>query len=174
MDTKLKGDLAEQAAVLEALKRGWGVLRPLGDRLPYDLVFDVTGALVRLQVKYGWLDERTGNYVADTRRTKTNRRRMVRASCTTADFDFALVYVEEFEIFYVIPVSMFVSYGSGIHLVEAERRQRRPRSAEYRDAWNLIPQWAAREETRMRTPVKFGEAAGGVIPSQAPIQSEKV
>jgi hypothetical protein len=33
MDTKLKGDIAEQAAILQALKRGWGVLRPVGDRL---------------------------------------------------------------------------------------------------------------------------------------------
>ena len=32
MNTKHKGDIAEQAAVLEALKRGWGVLRPVGDR----------------------------------------------------------------------------------------------------------------------------------------------
>ncbi len=31
MDTKLKGDIAEQATVLEALKRGWGVLRPVGN-----------------------------------------------------------------------------------------------------------------------------------------------
>ncbi|MCB0551142.1 MAG: hypothetical protein KDD19_26465, partial [Phaeodactylibacter sp.] len=38
MDTKLKGDIAEQALVLNALKRGWGVLTPVGDRLPYDLV----------------------------------------------------------------------------------------------------------------------------------------
>jgi hypothetical protein len=37
MDTKLKGDLAEQAAAFHAMKHGWGVLRPLGDRLPYDL-----------------------------------------------------------------------------------------------------------------------------------------
>jgi hypothetical protein len=34
MDTKLKGDIAEQAVVLQALKRGWGVLRPVGDRGP--------------------------------------------------------------------------------------------------------------------------------------------
>jgi hypothetical protein len=32
MDTKLRGDIAEQAAILHALKRGWGVLRPVGDR----------------------------------------------------------------------------------------------------------------------------------------------
>ncbi|WP_235526638.1 group I intron-associated PD-(D/E)XK endonuclease [Nostoc piscinale] len=34
MDIKLKGDIAEQADVIHALKRGWGVLRPVGDRLP--------------------------------------------------------------------------------------------------------------------------------------------
>jgi hypothetical protein len=78
------------------------------------------------------------------------------------------------DIFYVFPSSVFVGYASGIHLVEAEKRQRKPRSAEFRDAWNLIPLWAARRETCVRTPVKFGEAAGGVTPSQAPGIPEKV
>ena len=40
MSTRLNGDIAEQAAILHALKRGWGILKPVGDRLPYDLVFD--------------------------------------------------------------------------------------------------------------------------------------
>ena len=31
----------------------------------------------------------------------------------------------------------------------------------------LILQWAAREETYVRQPVKIGEAVGGVTPSQA-------
>ena len=174
MDTKLKGDLAEQAAILQALKRGWGVLKPIGDRLPYDLVFDIQGGLVKIQVKYGWYDKRTGNYVVDNRRTKTNRHLMVRDVYTATDFDFALVYLEDLDLFYIFPVDVFVGYGSGIHLVEAERRQRKPHSAEYRDAWRLILQWAVREETRVRLPVKFGEAASGVIPSQALRVSEKV
>ena len=38
MDTKLKGDIAEQQVVLYALKNGWGALIPVGDRLAYDLV----------------------------------------------------------------------------------------------------------------------------------------
>jgi hypothetical protein len=165
--TKLKGDIAEQAAVLHGLKRGWGVLKPIGDRLPYDLVFDVEGTLVKIQVKSAWLDEKSRNYVVDNRRTKTNRRLMLREAYGPSDFDFALVYLVDFDLFYVFPVDVFIGYGSEIHIVEADRRQRKPRSAPYRDAWNSILHWAARRETYVRSPVKVGEAASGVTPSQA-------
>jgi hypothetical protein len=60
-----------------------------------------------------------------------------------------------------------IGYGSEIHIVEADKRQRKPSSTNYRDAWELILHWAASKETLMRSPVKFGEAVGGVIPSQA-------
>ena len=167
MSTKLTGDIAEQAVILHALKRGWGVLRPIGDRLPYDLVFDVNGILVKIQVKSAWRHERSGNYVADNRRTKTNRRVMLRQAYSDLDFDFALIYLPEVETFYVLPVDVFIGYGSEIHFVETDKRQRRPQSTDYRDAWLLISQWAAREVTCASTPVKFGEAVSGVIPSQA-------
>ncbi len=145
MDTKLKGDIAEQAAILEGLKRGWGVLRPVGDRLPYDLVFDVKGRLVKAQVKAAWLDEKSANYMMDTRRTKTNRRVMLRSSYTSEDFDFALVYLPEATVFYVLPVEVFLGFRSGISMVETDRRQRKPRSAAYRDAWHLLEQIAPAE-----------------------------
>ncbi len=138
MDTKLKGDIAEQAAILHAMKHGFGVLKPIGDRLPYDLVFDVSGFLVKVQVKSAWLDLPSGNYVVDNRRTKTNRRVMLRKAYQSSDFDFALAYIQEIDLFYVFPVDIFIGYGSELHLVEAEKRQRKPRSAPYRDAWNLI------------------------------------
>ena len=147
MDTKLKGDIAEQAAILEALKRGWGVLKTIGDRLPYDLVFDVEGVLVRVQVKWAWYQEADDAYVVDNRRTKTNRRVMKREVYQSTDFDFALVYISESELFYVFPVDVFIDYGSQIYLVESGKRQRKPRSAEYREAWDLISSWAAHEET---------------------------
>jgi PD-(D/E)XK endonuclease len=172
MNTKLKGDIAEQAAILRGLKYGWGVLRPIGDRMPYDIVFDVQGQFVKAQVKSAWFDELRGNYVVDNRRTKTNRRMMVRESYTLSDFDFALVYIEALDLFYVFPVEVFIAYASEIHLVEADKRQRKANSASYRDAWELILQWAARWETGVRTPVKFGEAGGAVIPSQALIAQE--
>jgi hypothetical protein len=164
MDTKLKGDIAEQATILEALKRGWGVLKPIGDRLPYELVFDVEGSLIRVQVKYAWFYEPDGNFIIDNRRTKTNRRQMRRQSYSLTDFDFALVHIAKLELFYVFPVEVFIGYPGQIHLVEADKRQRKPRSAEYRDAWQLISNWAAREETCVRSPVKVGEASSGGDP----------
>lgn len=49
-------------------------------------------------------------------------------------------------------MEVFVAYGSEIHLVEAEKRQRKPRSAQYRDGWELIWQRAnRREETETTT-----------------------
>jgi hypothetical protein len=173
MDTKLKGDIAEQAAILQALKRGWGVLKPVGDRLPYDLVFDVEGSLVKVQVKSAWFDETRGNYVTDNRRTKTNRRIMVRETYKQSDFDFALVYLSDLDLFYVFPVDVFISYASEIHLVEVDKRQRKPRSADYRDGWESILQWAVCRETCIRSPLKFGEASGNGNPEPSPHQLMK-
>jgi hypothetical protein len=138
MNTKSKGDLAEQAVILKALTHEWGVLRPIGDRLPYDLVFDIEGKLFKIQVKCAWFDKKRKNFVVDTRRTKTNRRKMLRSLYTVNDFDFAVVYIGELNVFYVFPVTVFISYGSEVHLIETEKRQRKPKSADFREAWQLI------------------------------------
>ena len=138
MDTKLKGDIAEQAVILLALKQGWGVLKPVGDRLPYDMVFDINGKFIKIQVKSAWFDESRQNYVVDNRRTKTNRRVILREKYNETDFDFAIIYLEEIHIFYIMPVDIFISYSSEIHLVETEKRQRKPKSADYREAWHLL------------------------------------
>ncbi|UYZ62307.1 group I intron-associated PD-(D/E)XK endonuclease [Hymenobacter weizhouensis] len=167
MNTKLKGDIAEQAVTLRALKQGWGVLRPIGDRLPYDLVFDIGGRLLKVQVKSAWFDTARGNWVVDNRRTKTNRRHMVRSRYCVNDFDFAIAYLDEIDLMYVFPVDVFISYGSEIHLIETNKRQRKPRSAAYREAWMLMAHWAALEETPLCSLAKLGEAGSAVIPSQA-------
>lgn len=144
--TKLKGDIAEQAVALKALQKGWEVLRPTGDRLPYDLVFDVNGCLLKIQVKSAWFDQRKENYVIDNRRTKTNRRSMKRSNYDDKDFDFAIGYINELDVCYIFPVDVFIGYGSEIHLVESDKRQRKPKSAAFREAWKLISQRAASKE----------------------------
>jgi hypothetical protein len=143
MDTKIKGDIAEQAVILFALQKQWGVAKPIGDRLPYDVIFDVNGKLAKIQVKYAWYDNVKSNFVVDVRRTKTNRRNMVRMPYTVKDFDFAVVYIEDLRVFYVFPSEVFIGYGSEIHFVETDKRQRKPKSFGFRNAWELIEQWAA-------------------------------
>ena len=143
MDTKLKGDIAEQAVVLYALKQGCGVLKPVGDTLPYDLALDISGSILTIQVKSAWFDIKRQNYVVDNRRTKTNRRVMIRENYEVKNFDFAVIFIEELDVFYVMPSDVFISYGSEIHLVETVKRQRKPKSGEYRNTWNLVLQRAA-------------------------------
>jgi hypothetical protein len=167
MDTKSVGDIREQAAILKAMKNGWAVLKPIGDRLAYDLVFDVCGRLVKVQVKTAWWYENKGVHYVDVRRTKTNRREMKRSLYEKGDFDFALAYVEELDVFYVFPFKVFVSYASNICLQVAAERQRKSKAETYLDAWKLIKAWAAPEETQEVESVKVGEAVDMVIPSQA-------
>jgi len=138
MDTKLKADVAESAVQMELLKKGLRVLQPVGDRLPYDLGVDLSGELIRIQVKSAWFNKKDACYVVDARRTKTNRRRMLRQRYGADDFDFAIVYLADLHVFYVMPVSEFSRYGSTITFVESDKRQRRPKSAEYRERWDLL------------------------------------
>jgi len=103
-------------------------LDPVGDRLPYDLVFDIQGCLVKVQAKSAWYHEAGDVYLTDNRRTQTNRRIMKR-SRYAKDFDFALIYIETADLFYVFPSEVFISFASSISLVESNKRQRKPRSA---------------------------------------------
>lgn len=136
MDTKLKADVAESAVVTLLLKRGFRVLKPIGDRLPYDIGVDMSGSLLRIQIKSAW--KRGNVYLVDSRRTKTNRRRMIRSRYEAGDFDFAILYVDDLNTFYVMPHKIFSSYRSEITLPGKVSRQRPPRSDQYREAWDLL------------------------------------
>ena len=175
MDTKLKADIAESAVVTELLKRGFRVLKPVGDRLPYDLALDLGGRLCRLQVKAAWFDRKKELYAVDARRTKTNRRVMRRAKYDDGDFDFAILYLEDRQVYYVMPSEVFNDYGSTISLVEGDKRQRKPRSADYRGRWDLVSIWAAQSVTAEARPVKLGEPfTGNPEPSSAGVSAGKV
>jgi len=138
MDTKQKADIAESAVTTELLSRGYDVLRPIGDRLSYDLAIDREGDLLRLQIKTAWFNQLKNMYIVDNRRTRTNRRRMVRKRYSDDEFDFAILYVHEKKVFYVMPVEVFNSYASSIAVIEGQNRQRLPRSAKYRERWDLL------------------------------------
>ncbi|HRZ14694.1 MAG TPA: group I intron-associated PD-(D/E)XK endonuclease [Candidatus Omnitrophota bacterium] len=138
MDTKLKADIAESAVITELLKREFSVLHPIGDRLPYDVAIDLNGKLLRIQVKSAWFNTQANAYCIDVRRTKTNRRCMLRERYKETDFDFAILFIEPLHVFYVMPVNVFLGFTSTVTLVEKIKRQRKPISADYRERWDLL------------------------------------
>ncbi|MEL6989750.1 MAG: group I intron-associated PD-(D/E)XK endonuclease [Bacteroidota bacterium] len=146
METKLKGDIAEQKVILKCLEFSRGVSIPIGDRLPYDLVIDVHNSLFKIQVKSAWFDKNKNNWVVDNRRSLTNQKLSKKSKYTNNDFDFAIIVIEELNVFYIMPSDIFNSYGSEIHLIETTKRQRKPKSWNYREAWNLILHGAAERE----------------------------
>ena len=150
MDTKARGDIAEQAAVFHAMKRGWAVLKPMGDRLPYDVVFDLDGVLVKIQVKMAWKYKK-GLYeyfACDSRRCKTNRKTYIIDHYNPGDFHYAMIYVEPWDIFYVFPETVFNGYSGNINLCGTGERQieRKQVSEIYRDKWQLIERFARRSK----------------------------
>ena len=136
MDTKLKGDIAEQKVILKILEKGWNVSVPIGDRLPYDLVIDVERRLLKIQVKSAWYEKNRKCWVVGTRRVKTNRKAMKIERYSNSDFDFAILYVGAKEVFYIMPVEIFNSYKSTITLESIKNKK--AKAYPYKDAWNLL------------------------------------
>lgn len=135
MDTKLKSDIAECAVTTHLLRRGFKVLRPIGDRLPYDLAVDIDGSLIRIQVKAAW--PRKAVYIVDSRRTKTNRRNMIRSKYLASDFDYAILYIDKLDLCYVMPISQFRKFKSEITL-RTGNHQRAALADQYRSRWDLL------------------------------------
>ena len=140
MDTKLKADISEQFVALRLLERGLNVLKPLGDRLSYDMVAECKGKFFKIQVKRAW--KRRGVYIVDSRRTKTNRRRMLRQRYDMGDFDIAVVHIPDSQVIYIMPIGDFLMYKSEITFpMDGTRRQRKPLSWKFREAWDIFFAW---------------------------------
>lgn len=170
MDTKLIGDIGEQAVVLECLKRGWNVLTPVGDRLPYDILIEINNCFIKIQVKVAWLYK--GSYITDNRRAKTNRKEYKIEKYLDKDFNFAIIFIKELNTFYVMPSTVFNSYGSGIALESIEKRQRLPRAFPYREAWDLINNNAGMQATvadRAHIPIPNGQRSSTLLPATIPM-----
>jgi len=165
--TKGKGDISECAVCLEAMKRGWEVLKPFGDKLPYDLVFDVSGFLVKIQVKSAWITDDSKVWAIESRRTKTNRRSMIKAYYKKSDFDFAVIHAIDPNVFWILPVKEFLTWKGQISFRLDENGQRHLKSNDFRNDWDLISKWASDEEIYQRKLLKFGETCNVAIPSQA-------
>lgn len=138
MSTKQNGDIAEQRVVYELLKRGYDVLRPVGDRLRYDVAIDRGGRLIRLQVKLAWKAETWGTYCVDIRRHQTNRVNYKFTRYQPNDFDILVAWIRELDVFFLLPSEVACSFASSISLPTQDGARTRSRTTPWREAWHVL------------------------------------
>jgi prevent-host-death family protein len=98
-----KGNIAEAAVALEAIKLGVRVLKPAVEHCRYDLAFDLGERIVRVQCKWGRLDG--GVICAHLVGYRTNKTGAVRTTYSTDEIDAVAVYCADTDAVYLIPAS---------------------------------------------------------------------
>ena len=94
MNSKLKGTLAVTKCIAKLYEKGFEVFLPLGDRMPYDLIFDDGKYLKKVQVKYSGKNSR-GKYVAALRVMGGNQTYCYAKKYNDNDFDYLFVYTAD-------------------------------------------------------------------------------
>lgn len=94
MNTKQKGSLAVAHAISKLYSLGFEVLLPIGDREPYDLVFDNGVKLNRVQVKYAGRNSK-GKYMAYLRVTGGNQSFNYAKKYKDTDFDYLYIFTQD-------------------------------------------------------------------------------
>lgn len=101
MHTKTKGDIGELRVIAFLLEKGYNVLKPVGDNLPYDIVIERDGIFKRGQCKYrreinGCFEIQNGNHNQLKRQTVTYTEKVV---------DFYAIYCPNTNMVYYLRVN---------------------------------------------------------------------
>lgn len=94
MNTKQKGSLAVAQCISKLYTMGYEVLLPVGDRKPYDLIFDDGEKLYKVQAKYAGMTSRS-KCVAGLRITGGNQSYNYAKKYKDTEFDYLYVYTAD-------------------------------------------------------------------------------
>lgn len=106
LDNNMKGNIAEQAIILEAIKLGVPHLLPVGEHSRYDLGFDLGGRIWRVQCKWGSLSADRCVVKVHLTRNRYTANGAVRATYRENEVDFFGVYCDELRRCFLIPASL--------------------------------------------------------------------
>ncbi len=114
--------------------RGYRVLKPWGEALPYDVGVEVEGRLMRVQVK-STSNKHGAGYVCEFTHSRGGRIRNYRAE----DLDICAGYVIPRKAWYIIPAHRVTEGGKpGITLCQFAGARQPPKYEHYREAWELL------------------------------------
>jgi hypothetical protein len=106
LTTNQKGAIAETQIAAAATQLGIPVLRPIVEHGRYDLAFEVNSRLLRVQCKWGRLDEAGGVVIVALQTSRFTPSGYVRTSYTAEEVDLFAVYCGELDRCYVLPVAL--------------------------------------------------------------------
>jgi len=129
LSRKQRGEIGEAAFLAKMEAMGFEVSKPWGESSRYDLIVDVGGRLVRVQVKSA---HRAAEYGGYTFHAHGNSYEVYRAS----EIDVLVAYVVPEDVWYVFPVEVFRIYKS-MKLFPGSKR-RMSKFEKYREAWELM------------------------------------
>ena len=130
-----RGAWVEMMFMAAAAFKGYRVLKPWGEALPYDVGVEVDGRLMRVQVK-STSHKIGGGYRCEFAHSSGGRIRRYREG----ELDVCAGYVIPKKVWYIIPAQLVtgcMSRGS-ISLCQFEGTQKKSRYEEYREAWALL------------------------------------
>jgi prevent-host-death family protein len=99
-----KGNIAEAAIALEAIKLGIDVLKPVAEHGRYDLLFDLGDQVMRVQCKWGSLDRDLGVVCVRVGGSRHTPNGYVTSTYSIDEVDAIAVYCGELAETYLVPI----------------------------------------------------------------------
>jgi PD-(D/E)XK endonuclease len=103
-----KGNVAELAIALSAMKLGLPVYKPLGEHGKTDLVLEIGGRLHRIQCKWGALDSDSSLVIVRISGSRLTPNGYVRTAYGEQEIDFVAVYCGALDRCYLLPKRLVV------------------------------------------------------------------
>jgi prevent-host-death family protein len=106
LNSNRKGAIAETAIAAAATKLGVPVLRPIVEHGRYDLAFEIADRLLRVQCKWGALDEGGAVTKVALQTSCLTPNGYVRSRYTAEEIDLVAVYCGELDRCYLLPSAL--------------------------------------------------------------------
>lgn len=99
---KEKGEITEQIVITEFMKKGYTILRPIGDNKRYDIVIENNNIFQRIQIKTGFFIN--GCVKFNTSSNRSNTKKNTSTPYTNNDIELFAVYCYETNKVYILPI----------------------------------------------------------------------
>jgi hypothetical protein len=125
LDSNVKGDVAELEVALAATRLGIPVLRPMGDHARFDLAFEVSGQILKVQCKSGRLSAARDTVIAQVSTNSLTSAGTRRSVYAPGEIDLFGIYCAELDRCFLLGADVVAGqHVIYLRLVPARNQQR--------------------------------------------------